>query len=541
MATAGSFTGYKNEPDTKGEVILHTNFGPLQIALWSKEAPKACRNFVQNCLEGYYDNTTFHRIIKDFMIQGGDPTGTGNTCESIYGEPFPLEIHGRLQFRQRGMMGVANAGKHTKTNGSQFFFTLGPARDLDKVHTLFAKVAGNTLYNLTKMAEVETDAKTDRPLAEDPSDLPRITHVEVTHNPFDDIEIRGDVLQKNQLRKMENNWKSTIAKRKEEELQDKKIQVVKNKNVLALEDSDEEESDSSGSTAGRKKEKNATTVASAAKKFKIRSAHDMLEDERLLKKKAYENVDLSQNAALLSGTKMAEGGGKRKRNKHDADSSDASSGSRSPGRRNKAGEGIDSEEDSDLDAVQDAKQKRKQEEQRKRQQKIDELKQGIQDQFEGNGKKKKEKKKKKSDLLLDQFLQDEGNKATKGIKRNRGGGDNLPGGESLHRNRGGQTSFNMLAEFEKRLKNAKRIQPTRDENGNETKKNNEENGVDDEDDAVFGLTGGLKFHTSADKAFKLAEEQALRAKQLRERRPLTEGEILAQKKDMKASRGGIKR
>lgn len=68
---------YVSEPPTKGKVILHTNYGPLDIELWPKEAPKAVRNFVQLCVDGYYDGTIFHRIIKSFMVQGGDPTGTG--------------------------------------------------------------------------------------------------------------------------------------------------------------------------------------------------------------------------------------------------------------------------------------------------------------------------------------------------------------------------------------------------------------------------------------------------------------------------------
>ena len=93
-----------------------------------QEAPKACRNFVQLCLEGYYDGTPFHRVIKDFMIQGGDPTGTGTgrsyrshsprstpvsrQCfaggESIYGAEFMDEIHSRLRFAHRGVLGMAS-------------------------------------------------------------------------------------------------------------------------------------------------------------------------------------------------------------------------------------------------------------------------------------------------------------------------------------------------------------------------------------------------------------------------------------------------
>lgn len=68
---------YVLEPPTKGKVVVQTTAGPIDIELWAKEAPKATRNFVQLCLEGYYDGTLFHRVIKSFLIQGGDPTGSG--------------------------------------------------------------------------------------------------------------------------------------------------------------------------------------------------------------------------------------------------------------------------------------------------------------------------------------------------------------------------------------------------------------------------------------------------------------------------------
>ncbi|RVX17321.1 Peptidyl-prolyl cis-trans isomerase CYP57 [Vitis vinifera] len=75
---------YVSEPPTKGKVIVTTTYGPLDIELWPKEAPKAVRNFVQLCLEGYYDNTIFHRIIKGFLVQGGDPTGSGTGTPPPY-------------------------------------------------------------------------------------------------------------------------------------------------------------------------------------------------------------------------------------------------------------------------------------------------------------------------------------------------------------------------------------------------------------------------------------------------------------------------
>lgn len=80
-------TVYVLEPPTKGKVVLETTHGPIDVELWPKEAPKAVRNFVQLCLEGYYDNTMFHRIIKDFLVQGGDPTGTGTGNQLIASPP----------------------------------------------------------------------------------------------------------------------------------------------------------------------------------------------------------------------------------------------------------------------------------------------------------------------------------------------------------------------------------------------------------------------------------------------------------------------
>ncbi len=71
-------------------MIIKTTLGEIEIELWSKECPKTCRNFVQLCLEGYFDGNIFHRIVKDFIAQTGDPTGTGQGGESIYGEPFKV-------------------------------------------------------------------------------------------------------------------------------------------------------------------------------------------------------------------------------------------------------------------------------------------------------------------------------------------------------------------------------------------------------------------------------------------------------------------
>lgn len=112
-------TVYFNEPPTSGKVILRTSYGnsssfprgltsigEIEIELWSKEVPRACRNFIQLTLEGYYDNTIFHRVVPGFMIQGGDPTGTGQGGESIFGQPFQDEFHQRLRFTHRGIVAM---------------------------------------------------------------------------------------------------------------------------------------------------------------------------------------------------------------------------------------------------------------------------------------------------------------------------------------------------------------------------------------------------------------------------------------------------
>lgn len=102
----------------EADIVLHTNYGEIALVLFKEETPKTVSNFVQHAKEGYYNGVIFHRVIKDFMIQGGDPTGTGMGGESIYGAPFEDEFTPTL-FNLRGALSMANAGPHT--NGSQFF------------------------------------------------------------------------------------------------------------------------------------------------------------------------------------------------------------------------------------------------------------------------------------------------------------------------------------------------------------------------------------------------------------------------------------
>ena len=184
---------YNLEPPTSGKVLLKTNYGDIDIELWTKETPKACRNFIQLCMEGYYDQTIFHRIIPNFMIQGGDPEGTGEGGESIFGkEGFMDEFHSRLRFNKRGMVAMANSNK-PHSNRSQFFITLDKCDFLQNKHTIFGKVTGNTIFNVIRLGELNTDSN-DRPL--DPAIL---ESVEILNNPFDDIIPRDNFRKKRQL------------------------------------------------------------------------------------------------------------------------------------------------------------------------------------------------------------------------------------------------------------------------------------------------------------------------------------------------------
>jgi peptidylprolyl isomerase len=123
-------------------------------------APKACENFTALVEKGYYNGLIFHRVIKDFMIQGGDPTGTGRGGESTWGKTFEDEVSSSVQFDRPGILAMANAGPNT--NGSQFFITVVPTPWLTMRHTIFGEVIEG--FDVVKKIEnISTDAQ-DRPL-----------------------------------------------------------------------------------------------------------------------------------------------------------------------------------------------------------------------------------------------------------------------------------------------------------------------------------------------------------------------------------------
>jgi peptidyl-prolyl cis-trans isomerase-like protein 2 len=162
----------------KGFIRLNTNYGSLNIMLHCDLTPKTCENFIELCEYGYYNNTIFHRLIKGFVIQGGDPTGTGTGGRSIFGKSFEDELNPKLRHLSRGLLSMANSGKGT--NGSQFFITFGPAMHLDNKHSIFGEVVGNVKL-LDEWEGIGADDK-DRPLKE-----VKIMSVDVYTNPFRDV------------------------------------------------------------------------------------------------------------------------------------------------------------------------------------------------------------------------------------------------------------------------------------------------------------------------------------------------------------------
>jgi cyclophilin family peptidyl-prolyl cis-trans isomerase len=152
---------FKLEGNEMAVAVINTNMGKIEIELFADKTPKTVENFVEHANQGYYNGIIFHRVIANFMIQGGDPTGTGRGGESIWGEPFADEIVPSLKHDVPGILSMANAGPNT--NGSQFFITLVATPWLDGKHTVFGKViAGMDVVNA--IGKVATSKPGDKPL-----------------------------------------------------------------------------------------------------------------------------------------------------------------------------------------------------------------------------------------------------------------------------------------------------------------------------------------------------------------------------------------
>ncbi|OJD12259.1 hypothetical protein AJ78_07117 [Emergomyces pasteurianus Ep9510] len=252
---------YNTEPPPTASATLNTTAGPLHISLFAKQTPLACKNFLQHCLDGYYNGTVFHRVIPDFIIQGGDPTGTGAGGSSIYedaefefdprdGEKvvFKDEIHSRLRFNRRGLVGMAKA--EDGTYGSQFFVTLGTGADrqLTGTCTMFGRIEGDSIYNVVRIAEGDLVEGTERP----------VYAVKVTGCEVGDLGPFKGVLRKRE--------KVAVAapEKQREEMQDPTEKRKKGKGTkVLLSFADDEEEDTSETTQATKKPKFNTRLVNA--------------------------------------------------------------------------------------------------------------------------------------------------------------------------------------------------------------------------------------------------------------------------------------
>jgi len=147
---------------TKSHVVLETNRGKIELNLFPEIAPKACENFIGLVEKGYYNGIIFHRVIADFMIQAGDPTGTGTGGESIWKKPFRDEVSEEVTFDKPGILAMANSGPNTNT--SQFFITVKKTPWLNKRHTIFGEVVAG-FDVVERISKVETDSS-DKPKEE---------------------------------------------------------------------------------------------------------------------------------------------------------------------------------------------------------------------------------------------------------------------------------------------------------------------------------------------------------------------------------------
>ncbi|KAJ9473745.1 Peptidyl-prolyl cis-trans isomerase-like 2 [Diplonema papillatum] len=174
------FAAARRLTDGAALVRITTSAGDINAKLHCSLVPQTCYNFLKLAKQGYYNNTVFHRIVKNFIVQGGDPTATGSGGASCWGSPFPDEILGRLRHNAKGVLSMANSGPNS--NGSQFFFTMQPAQHLDGKHTVFGQVIGQG-DALDSIGDTPTNPTTEVPLKP-----VKLISVDVLQNPFEAIE-----------------------------------------------------------------------------------------------------------------------------------------------------------------------------------------------------------------------------------------------------------------------------------------------------------------------------------------------------------------
>lgn len=279
---------YSTEPQTAGRVIFETTHGPLEINLWSRECPATTKYFLQLCLDGYYENVLFHRIVPNFLVQTGALRYNPVPHKGKASQPSPVtsldgslkelqqyrqraqaneafdrrsyELNTRIRFNHRGQVAMALA---VETGGMgddevalmqpQFFITLDEASELDGKHVCFGTVAGPTIFNALRIGNTDVDEESGQPTILE--EAPRIERVKILENPIHtDIVPSQGVLP----------WQArSTGEDAEDQKKKKKRRGVKNLNVLSF--GDEMEQDPSGGSG-------------------IKSSHDVIETKRFSKK-----------------------------------------------------------------------------------------------------------------------------------------------------------------------------------------------------------------------------------------------------------------
>lgn len=252
---------YSTEPVTEGKVLLHTSLGDIDIELWSKQAPKTCRNFLTLCLSGSLDDTLFDRILKDFLVQHqGNPDEETRHSSS---ENLKPEYHPRIRFNHRGQVAMVKGSK------SKFFITLDTADHLYQKCTIFGKVTGPTMFNVLRMGNIATNEKDcpDHPI--------KLKSIEVLSNPFDDL----NVLRQKRKSQLEEEAEAAAAK-----LKVTARKSTRNSGLLSFGPGDDDSSDSDNDITGHniagRKLKHSTPVLAIS----VKSSHD-IEDKRPKKKR----------------------------------------------------------------------------------------------------------------------------------------------------------------------------------------------------------------------------------------------------------------
>jgi peptidyl-prolyl cis-trans isomerase SDCCAG10 len=249
------------DPRTSARVAIQTSIGAIDLQLWTKESPKACKRFLRTALEGGYDSGAFHRVVPGFLVQASPSADYEVEKSSV-----PVEKHSRLKFSRRGIVAMAGVG-------DQFFITLAPTPELLGKHTIVGKVVGDSLFKVVKIGEANLDGET-------PIQPVKIVRVDVLEHSFDDL--RG-VVRKEKAEKIE-----------EREGKKKKKKVIKNLSVLSFGDDEDVEVEHGGvvqSSHDVLKGKDKKLKAQTVEEFEQEASKDVVKEDVVRVEEKEERID----------------------------------------------------------------------------------------------------------------------------------------------------------------------------------------------------------------------------------------------------------